>query len=385
MTKENIDSNQKKILNRIDLIQQQVDQVQLKVFEEKKTKWYKNPSFLLSVIALLSSLYFSIDSILSKKKSSTVGVIKKSIDELLYEEEKLLQIYSNPNIDINSKNSASQNYQAKNANLIDKIFLNLNDDNIDKIEPSLLVNYGRFLLNSGRFRAAYSIFEKSLKMAKDTLTKQVCYRSLANILANKSFSKFDSIKSRDYRIKDVSISKSYSGPNRLDQISRSYELWALDEYFLIGNRWLGNKLIDSAKTYISKLPDFNISKKFINDRLSDTYFFYNDILVLNNLSGEYDLQMNGSQCGTVYISTNPSGVSISADQLIYNKINKKFNGNGRYIASGVLRFEIGIISGPRYSIPGSLILRCEPGKILTGQIFEFGKSPMNLQLTKKSI
>ena len=380
---------------QIDLLQEQVDQIQIKFLDEKKKKWYKSPSLILSVIAFGSSLFFSINSILEsnekeKKQSESAKItsIKEAVSALVNEEEKLMQITSNQYNDVASKNSAFMSFQAKTSYLLDKISNNLNESNIDKLEPNLLINYGRFLYNSGKYVKSKNAFEHAIKKSTDSLTIGVAYRSLANIFANPSYYNSDPTQSRKYRQMDIQIAESYNGETKSDYLSRSYELWALDEYYYLKNVNEGNRLIDSAKSYIQKFPDMNQSKTVILNRLNETYNFYNKILIPSKIAGEYNFYSSNKKQGRAYISTNSFGSSINIDFIKNGRLYGRLSGNGNIISLNDLKYEVRIElvdENNRSSyFGGTLNLSASKNLQLVGYLYEFGKKPVKYYLTKKN-
>jgi len=93
----------------------------------------------------------------------------------------------------------------------------------------------------GKYDKAQELFEGTLKQSKDTTTLSLCYRYLANILANPSYKTFDSIESRELRKNDVALSHTFFGESKILRLINSYELWANDEYFLVKNKSEGNR------------------------------------------------------------------------------------------------------------------------------------------------
>lgn len=379
---------------QIDLLQRQVDQIQLKLLDEKKIKWYKNPSLILSIIALISSLFFSIKSIQEskekeKKQSETAKIssIKEAVTDLVNEEEKFMQITSNQYSDVASKNSAFMSYQAKTSYLLDKISNNLNDENIDELEPNLLINYGRFLYNSAKYEESRSAFEQVVKKSTDSLTIGISYRSLANIFANPSYHSSDSIISRTYRQKDIRIAESFNGETKSDYLSRSYELWALDEYYHLKNLDEGNRLIDSARFYIQQFPDINMNKSVVENRLNETYNFYNNILIPTKIAGEYNFYSSDKKHGRAYITTNSFGSSINIDFISEGKLYGRLNGNGNVISLNDLKYEVRIELVDEFNrsnyFGGTLNLSTSKNQQLVGYLYEFGKRPVKYYLTKQ--
>lgn len=390
------ETREQKAQNQLDLLQKQVDQLQVKVYEEKKHKWYKNPSLILSIIALLSSLLLSLNSILEKREtakkeeqSTTLGVIKASIAKLIDEEEKFLQISSNQNIDNVTRNNANLSFQSKSSYLIDQISSRINKENINQIEPNLLMNYGRFLYNLGHYEESAKAFRKVIELSKDSITKGVGFRSLANIYANPSYDKYNPAKSREFRKQDINIANNFAGERKSDYLSRSYELWAIDEYYFLKNVQYGNKLIDSAKAYTELFPELNSNKQLLLNRLNEIYNFYNDILVPSQISGEYSFFSSDGKSGIAFISANSYGFKIRVDYIRNNKLYGRLSGEGNMISLNTLKYDVqietvDIFSKPNYN-GGSLTLNTQKNKKLVGYLYEFGLEPVKFNLTKVKI
>ena len=191
-----------------------------------------------------------------------------------------------------------------------------------------MINYGRFLYNSGKHVESKDAFEQVLKKATDSLTIGIAYRSLASIFANPSYHNSDSAISRSYRKKDIHLAESFNGETESDYLSRSYELWALDEYYHMKNLDEGNRLIDSSKFYIQQFSDINLNKTVVENRLNETYNFYNDILIPSKIVGEYSFYSSDKKNGRAYISTSSSGSSINIDFIKKGKLHGRLSGNG---------------------------------------------------------
>jgi tetratricopeptide (TPR) repeat protein len=376
----------------LKLIQKQLDQLEQKVREDKKTKWYKNPSLILSIVALSSSLYFSITSIIEDRKQkmenrtySTITSVKNSIEELVEEEEKYMKV---PSTDISIKNNASLTYEAKTSTLIDKISKMADNNIINNLEPNLLLSYGRFLSYKGKFKEATKILESAIKKSDDTVTLGICYRTLANIYSNPSHSGFDSLKGREYRRIDINLANTFFGEARNIYLSRSYELWSLDEYYFIKNIFLGNKLLDSAKYVTSLFSDININKKIILNRLNEIYNYYNGILIPTNLNGEYSFYASDGKKGTAYVSINNNGVFLNIDFINNDELFGRLKGSGNVVDLNRIKFDVSTefveYTGamPKYSA-GTLTLETSKGYKLVGSFFEFGKKPIKYILVKK--
>jgi len=382
--------------DQLDLLQKEVNQLQIKVFNEIKKKWYKNPSLILSIVAVISSLFFSVNSFFDKqekeliqKESSKLISIIESINSLMNEEEKLMQITSSQYSDNTAKNNAYLSFGSKSGYLLDKISTSIDTININKLEPNLLLNYGRFLSNNGKYKESNIIYNKVIEKSKDSLTLGISYRSLANISANQSYTNSDSLKSREYRKKDIKLAETFSGEAQNNYLSRSFELWALDEYYLLKNIKEGNRLIDSAKFYVNQFPDMNQNKSINLNRLNEIYNFYNNILIPSKMAGEYDFYSNDGRQGRVYISTNSNGSNINIDFIKNDKLYGRLSGIGNLINLNELKYtvQIELVNDFNQSriFGGTLNLKTAKNQKLIGYLYEFGKKPVKYYLTKKPV
>lgn len=385
------------------LLQKQVDDLQKKASEEKP-KWYKTPSIVLSILALTSSVIFSTRSIIKdinekkeERASSALATIKNSIGDLVEEEDKYLKFSSNAAMDMMSKSNAGMVFEAKTGNIIDritKIIIDRTSKKVDTnyikhIEPNLLLSYARFLQNKGRFSEAKDILENAINSSKDSLTIGICYRTLANIYSNPSNPDCDSLISRKYRKTDIDIANTFRGDAKFSYLTRSYELWSMDEYFFFKNTGFGNKLIDSARRYANMFSDINVNKKVILNKLGETYSFYNSILVTSsNLNGEYSFYSSDGKKGTAFISANAGGIFLNIDFINDNQLYCTLKGPGNIIDFSHVKFNATTESvdfhgaPPKYS-GGSLNLETAKDYKLTGSFFEYGKKPVKFILTKK--
>lgn len=384
----------KSIAEKVDLLQKQVDQIQMKLLEEKKVKWYKNPSLIISLIALSSSIIFSlitlVDTMSSKKEETTKGqiaIIKSSIEKMLTEEQAYNQQISNQYADQQAKNNAWMHLTTNLSVLSEQIQKNNINEHINQIEPNLLINYGKLLYMNSNFDLALDIIHNTLANTTDSLTKSFGYKWLGRIYSDRRNFKFDSIASRKYRLLDIKIGRLQEGENKYGFLSTSYEYWALDEYNNIKNITFGNALIDSAKYYIQQISN-NQEKEFALNRLQETYNFYNDVITSYNIVGEYNLTSEDGKKGIAFINKSFNGYSLEFEHFENSKLTLKLTGDGKFSGQNSLRFEV---ETEEYSedelfpdrSEGILRLTTEKNKILRGELSMYNKAPVTYTIVKR--
>lgn len=382
---------------RLVLLQKQVDIIQIKLLDEKKRKWYINPSLWLSIIAFLTSMIFSTREIIKQQKekseqniTSKTSLIKQTVENLIEEEKSYLQISSNPNNIADVKTNAGISFQQKISALLDKI-VRIDNTIYRKIEPNILINYARYLTMRGQYEESLNALKTASVISdstKDDYTKSVILRSLANIYANPSYNKSDSLLSRDLRTKDINLWHNSFGDSKWINSSSSFELWALDEYFLLKNINKGNMCIDSALFYINKLPDNNLNKQITLNRLKDTYNFYNKILIQSNIGGEYHIYSNDGYNGEAYITSNLGGLFIKIE--FYGKGGKllsQYKGSGNFSNYDKLKFDVdkeiynSFLNSLNFG-KGVISLTSLKGKKLSGYFYEYNNNPVHYTLFK---
>ncbi len=382
------------IEEKVELLQKQVDLIQIKLLEEKKTKWFRNPSLLISIIALSSSIIFSlitlVDTFSSKKDETTqkeIATIKNSVEKMLSEEKVYNQQVSNQYIDQQAKTNAWNDLNTSISVLSEKIQQNNINEHIDRIEPNLLINYGRLLYMNANYNLSLSIIHKTLDITSDSLTKSFGYKWLGRIYSDRKNFKFDSLASRKYRNLDINIGRIQEGEQKFGFLSASFEFWALDEYNNIKNISFGNSLIDSSIYYINLISNIQ-EKEFVLNRLKNTYNYYNDVITPYNILGEYSLVSEDGKSGIAMISQSYNGYSLEFEQFENSKLILQLSGDGKFSSQNSLKFEVKIeVYEENESYPdrseGILKLVTDKNKTLKGQLSEYNKTPVEYILVKK--
>ncbi|NER15289.1 hypothetical protein GWK08_17670 [Leptobacterium flavescens] len=315
--------------------------------------------------------------------------IRNAIEEMIQEEAQYLQVSSSSAADLATKQNASLLYKTKSSSLIDGIKTKFTEEDLDAFDPNLLMNYARHLDMTGEPGEAKKILEYVIGKAKDSITLAYSFRSLANIHVIPSSDHFSPDLSRKYHQQDIDIAKAApTGNERYINLINLYESWAIDEYTHLKNKENGNKLIDTAVFCINKLPDYEPVKAELAERIQSTYSFYNDILIPANTSGDYKFYINNKGVGDAFISMNSKDGSIRIDYLSEGTLVGQLTGNGGYVDHNLLKFDVQIESfsnvfNKKKNSSGTLELQTKEGKLLDGNLYEYGKKPVPVKLAKQ--
>jgi hypothetical protein len=306
---------------------------------EESKKWYKNNSFILSMIAFIFSASITVYTLFAENKSkdeAKIASIKNSIAELRKSEPDYYQQVSS-NIDANAKMAIGRIYYAKVNELVEDISSKLDDETIQKIEPSILNYYTRYLFDLGRISDAIRISKIALGKCKDKYTMVTIKRSLGTLYSMSGDSQnVDS--SRKYRSEALLLTKSYSGEYGTENTMSSFEIWANDEYVNLHKKEFANLLIDSALFYAYRLDEHNQRKYENIKRLKTTKNFYNDKLNINFTSGEWLIYKNGKLIGSSTLVNLGNGFNINIDLGKKDSLEKKIYGSGSLVGDDKMRF-----------------------------------------------
>jgi len=337
-----------KIIIKIESIENDLVQLKGDIEKGKAKKWFSNPSILISTVALMASLFFSIISLKTqyeeKREASfneKVSNIEENIEKLIEEEKYFASFLTNENLNDNTKYYNEILWNAKSNLLLDKISKDYNEQTAILIDPNLLLQFGRNLQMTGRNELAKDVFHKALDSSKDYTTKLVAYRFLAQIYAIPSDFQ-DSVKSRDFRRQDIQTAKNkLHGEFAWQSISRSFELWAIDEFTLLKNYKYGNMLIDSALYYNSLFSDLNNQKQINQERLASMLIFnsnrFSKSLFKENWIAEL---ISDGITGEAKITKNSNGIYLNINFFENMVLTKKYSGNGYFSSNDEMIFDV---------------------------------------------
>ena len=316
--------------------------------------------------------------------------IKTSMERMIEEEADYLQLTSSNTADQTTKDNASLLYKTKSAGLIEEVETKFKQEDYSKFDANLLMNYARHLDMTGNTKKAKELLEYIIGTAKDSITLSYSYGTLANIHSVNGSSYFSPTLSRKYRERIINIAKAApTGDLRYLKLIDLYEKAAIVEYANFKNKERADKLIDTALFCIGKLPDYSPLKADISQRIRSTYNFYNDILIPENITGNYKFYIDNKGVGDAYITINENQGSIRIDYVSEGKLIGQLNGTGGFVDYGTLKFEVQTESysnvfNTKKSTSGTLELGSKKGKLLDGVLNEYGKKPVSVKLAKQT-
>ncbi|WP_203296535.1 hypothetical protein [Luteirhabdus pelagi] len=329
---------------KIDILENQIHLINSKLHEPDKKSWFsKNASLLLSVIALIISVGFSIYGIqkeiqketeeeeklqnLSKaQKASKIEELTIKLTDLAEKNTKLAS--ENPNVNVNIL-SVLLNYQR--LIYINEI-IELEEQIDEDFPPDIYALIANELKVDGQFEKALRFYRKELESAKSANSKVVAYRDLGQIFRIRETPIFNSDSSSFYRKLSIQYSDSIYGDQRAIFKGYSYQLWAADELYF-DNSKLGFQLIDSARQEYMKLPDNNNAKNY-NLRMLSQMLEYEErkelFKVLFKLTGEWRSAKNSGIDSKLHFFQN--GSSWVCNMEIYENSIITFNLVGSMIS-----------------------------------------------------
>ncbi|NAS32457.1 hypothetical protein GTQ40_15845 [Flavobacteriaceae bacterium R38] len=318
-----------------------------------------------------------------------IAFIKDAIAQLVEKEQEHLHLIASTTADQVTKQNANLLYKTNSANLIDQVNEKLTPEDYHKFDGNSLMNYARHLEMNGDSDKAKTLLEYVIKETEDDLTLSYAYRSLATLYAQNNSSFFSAERSRDYRKREIAIAKDApQGDLRYLKLIDLYETWAIDEYTHLKNIENGNKLMDTAFYCINRLPDYSPLKADVDKRVRSTYNFYNNILIPENITGNYRYYVNNQGIGDAFITINESQGSIRIDYNSEGKLVGQLNGTGGFVDFETLKFEVqtesySSVFKTQKNTTGTLELKTQKGKLLDGILNEYGKKPVAVKLAKQ--
>ncbi|MDX2360745.1 MAG: hypothetical protein QNK23_08055 [Crocinitomicaceae bacterium] len=347
----------------------------------KKVRWYKTPSIILSVIALTTSVIFSVFSIKNaqkEKEASSFGTkissIEENIEKLMEAQMHYQENLTQQDLGINGKNSFGMLWNAQSNLLLDKIMDLYDDSTSAHINPNQLLQLGQNLQMTSRMLQSREVFLKALERSTNHSTKSIALRALANLFSIPSTYQ-DKNTSREYRKEEINLVKEQFYGEYLNQtLSRSFELWAMDEYFNIGDTILANTLIDSAVYYGNKLK-YQAQKDEITRRLQGIWDLFNKGIDMFDLKEDWKVKMvNQGIYGEARIVQSPAGIFLSMKFFREGSLVFYMFGNGYLGVNQEMVFDAQVtrFDNP-YPVSAIIKIKLKDGETAWGSFSELSK------------
>lgn len=329
------EKNQSISLNeKLEIIDNQIHSLNYKVNNPKKETWFKkNASLVISIIALTTSIVFTL-----------YGNYKESVQNESSSESKRLQKIQDFALKLTSiaeKNAKlnSMGYFTNNQNMsvllnTQRLFyMNQIIDLIQEERDSALASdiyslIGSELKMDGRYEDALKYFKLELKNTNSSASKVVANRNLGNLYGIKDTKIFKRDSSNFYWKQSISIAEQLPGELKHHYKGYSFQLWAGNELYS-NNIESGLKLIDSARNEYLKLPDNNSIKQLNINMLSQ--MIENESMkefksVFFNLKGEWTTLSNNYETKYIYFYQNPGGWTCNLQFFKNNRLAYSLSG-----------------------------------------------------------
>jgi len=334
-------------INQQNEIENEIAEIKKRLLKsEENKKWYKNNSFVLSIVVFIFSASTSLYTLSYNKKvksetdfGSKITSIINSIENLKQFEKEYYQQLSSPLIDANTKTAINGIYYSKVSQLVEAISSKLDDITLQKLDASTLNDYGKYLLLVSRINDAIVINKIALKKCKDKYTIVTLKRTLGTLYSLPGDSQNVSI-SRNFRKEALMLTKSYTGEYGIENTMNSFELWANDEYYNLQNREYANLLIDSALFYAEKLQEYNSRKPENIKRLKTIRSYFNNKLNINFSNGRWKVYQTKKQIGSATLINLGNSLYFDIDLTSGDSLIKKIYGNGNFAGDDRMKFSL---------------------------------------------
>ena len=344
-------SEQKKIQAKLDELQrnnrslrEKVDILQVESKEHEKP-WFKNPSIIVSLIAVLVTIVLTSYNIYEqnkdnseksiKQKQSSVRVAIANIVEAQKDYLQLSQIVND-----NKRNQLDILINSQRQNLIEDAKSMIDELGSAASTSSLLI-LGYELELISNFKSAFSYYERALNSAGDNILDQVvALRSLASYKMRPNTGFDDLEKGRKYWQQAVDIQKDKKDEHSIFSTGQTYLKWSYAEN-LLGNKKIALKKLAQSK-YFFKLMDIrNPSREDLLQQTSRALEYFLKPITPFNAS-----QMIGKWKLEYLDNTNlPGNIQITLDSY-----NGRLDVNGEFLdRNGVITQALngeGIFIGP---------------------------------------
>lgn len=344
---ENTINKQDATENKIDLLEDQLHSINIKLNTPQKKTWLsRNTSLLISILALLISFGFSVHSIIKEKEKDEIATKSQKVKKIEDLTIKLTDIAEknfklageNPNINLNAL-AVLFNYQK--LIYINEI-IELMDGVNASFPPDAYALIGNELKFDGQYKKALEYYLLEKKHSKTAASKVVAYRDLGQIygIPETPVSNIDS--SNYYRKLSITESDNLFGEQKHTIKGYSFQLWAADEFYK-GNVQFANQLVDSSRTEYLKLPDNNTSIQNNLRMLTQMTKIENqkDITkIFFGMAGEWRTGSSGSKKTVINFYQNTNGWFCMLEISEFGKVSYNLSGNLLTVTDGHMTFNV---------------------------------------------
>jgi tetratricopeptide (TPR) repeat protein len=396
-------SEQKQIQAQLDDLQrsnrtlhEQVDILQIESKEHERP-WFKNPSIIVSLLAVLVTVTLTSYNISEqnkdkteksiKEKQSNVRVAIKNLVEAQKENIKITQI-----INANERNQLDTLINSQRQVLIEDAKAMV-DDLGDNASTNSLLFLGFELEKDSNFEIALSYYERAFVSAGDDISDQViALRSLANIRMRPNTGFYDYEKGQIHWQQAVDIQKDQKDEYSLYKRGETYINWSYAEN-LLGNKEIAIKILSQTES-IFKLMDIRnpMRERAFQSTSNAREYFLNPKASFSTtqLVGKWKLEYfnNTSPSGNIQITLNPNNGALDVTGEFIDRsgiIVQTFRGEGIFIGPENLKINWGGArkTGNRFEIiQGNMTLKRIDNNKLEGTESILGKTINKVTFTR---
>jgi hypothetical protein len=266
---ENVEENN--ISEKINVMQKQIDLIQNEIDKSNQKKWYKDPSFIMSILALLLSCIFSIYGFKKEEQRESHKVETDISNDITTSVSRLLEIRS-----IYNKNGdPSFTLNGERQVILSKILSNLSSIQ-EILDASSLTQIGNELFMDGRYSDAKKIFYLGLKNSKSDMEKMYACSYLSGIYFIPNSTTCNNDSCLFYRQESLRVINSLAPGVQSFYKGSYYREIANLTYYYKKDIKMGNLYLDSAKLEWVKYYNLHSGEKPIQIILADSlYKLYN--------------------------------------------------------------------------------------------------------------
>lgn len=321
-------------------LHEQVDILQIESKEHKRS-WFKNPSILVSLLAVLVTVTLTSYNMYEQGIKDKQSNIRSAISNLVEAQKENIKL--NQNTNANERDQLDILINSQRQVLIEDAKVMIDDLGVDASTNSLLF-LGWELQKDSDFEIAFSYFKRALESASYDISDQViALKSLANykMMPNTGFEDYE--QGQKYWQQAIDVQKGQKDEYSLFIKGTTYLNWGYAEYRLGNKDKAVKKLTQSEKTF--KLMDIRNPLReqalerygrALENVLEPTTPFSE-----TKLTGDWKLKYfdNNNVTGNIQIRSNPINHNLYVIGELIDRngiIIQRFNGQALFTGSETL-------------------------------------------------
>jgi tetratricopeptide (TPR) repeat protein len=384
-----------RINRRLGLLTDQVDALQIESARSGRP-WYREPSLIVSAVALLISVVFSaigMRQVYAKDIAAKQESLRQTVVKIVDSQTEMSQAAQENSGNPLAAGWASGNLNSKRQVLIETA-LALVKELGDKVDASTLVPLAGQLQTDGRYEESLSLYFKALDLVESPIVRSAILRSIGWSYAISGSSLYDLDKSRDYMQQAVDLFKNQDDDASNFYLADNLLFWGEVE-LSNGEAAMANSLFEQATGAAESMAVSNSSRQVILSQIQQAQSNQaTSSQAVPDLRGEWQLRFadNSSKHGSARITYDQASGTyyITILVLLDDAVLENRSGTATTPDAGTLLIQW---QGTRYSdqykmlvqASGSSELKILPGgQQLSGTDFAVGDQPQDISLVRVS-